>query len=76
MSKLDDPQLHHQIKALGVAMFIPVSLAVGPLTGFFAGRFLMQKYALPVYVLFICIAVGFLASVSETIRVIKFLFKE
>ena len=69
-------EIYSHLKVLGVAIFIPVSLAVGPVAGYFAGNYLVKKFSLPVYTLFICITLGFFSSVFETIQLIKFLFKE
>jgi len=76
MPKLDDPQLHYQLKVLGVAMFIPLLLGVGPIAGFFIGHFLVKQYAMPLYVIFICITLGAVSVTLETIRLVKFLFRE
>ena len=60
------------IRTAGLLSFIPFVLASGPLAGYFLGEFLVKRFSLPLYVLYISIAVGFLASVSETIRIIRF----
>jgi len=69
-------EIYNHLKVLGVAVFIPVSLAVGPVAGYFAGAYLVKKFTLPIYSLYICITLGFFSSVFETIQLIKFMFKE
>ncbi len=68
--------LYYRIKIVGVALFIPVSLALGPVAGYFLGDFLVKRFSLPISVLFLCIILGFISSFIETVNIIKFLFKE
>jgi hypothetical protein len=73
---MSNKEVYSRIRVLGVAMMIPVSIAVGPIVGFFSGRYFIERFSLPAYTLFIFITLGFLASVLETVRIIKFMFKE
>jgi hypothetical protein len=43
----------------------------GPLGGYFAGEFLVTKFGAPRFVMMIFTAVGFMASVIETVKIIK-----
>ena len=63
------------VKTVGLVSFIPFMLAAGALSGYFVGVFLQKKLNLPVYVVLISIAFGFLAGVMEMIRVLKALAK-
>ncbi len=67
---------YKRIKVLGVVLFIPFAVGIGPLAGFFTGVYLARKFSLGVYVIFICITIGFLSGIFETIRIIKFIFRE
>jgi hypothetical protein len=41
------------------------------LTGYFAGLFLQQKFGLPRYIIFLGVGLGFLAAISETVKILK-----
>jgi hypothetical protein len=64
-------EAYKRIKVAGLLSFIPIILAAGPLGGYILGDFLGKRFHLPVYTQAICITLGFLGSVRETIRVIK-----
>jgi hypothetical protein len=66
------PEVYKWIRTAGLLSFIPFVLASGPLAGYFLGDFLVKKLGLPQYILYISITAGFLASIHETIRIIKF----
>ena len=72
----DKQGVYTRIKILGVALFIPISLALGPVAGYFLGNFLVKRFSLPISVLFLCIILGFISSVFETTNIIKFLLRE
>ncbi|MFH0764315.1 MAG: AtpZ/AtpI family protein [Candidatus Omnitrophota bacterium] len=55
--------------------FIPFVLAAGPIAGYLAGEYLIKKFGLPSYISFIFAAVGFAASIRETIRIIRIAIK-
>jgi len=67
--------LYKWIKIAGILSFIPFVLAAGPLAGYFAGRYLQGRFNFPTYVLFILITIGFIGSVSETVKIIKIALK-
>ena len=69
-------ETYQRIKILGVVLFIPFAVGIGPLAGFFMGLYLARKFSLGVYVIFICITLGFLSGAFETVRIIKFIFRE
>ena len=59
------------IKISGLLALLPIVLAVGPLTGYIAGDWLVTYFKLPSYVTIICVILGFAAAVQETFRIIK-----
>lgn len=68
--------IYTQLRILGAAMFIPLFLAVGPISGFYLGVFLVRKYSLHISALFICVTLGLVAGTLETIKIIKFIMRE
>jgi hypothetical protein len=66
--------LYKRVKIAGMVFFIPVMLAAGPFAGYFAGDYLAKKTGLA-YILFICIGIGFMASIMEIIRIIRLVTK-
>jgi len=68
---MEKVQAYKWIKVAGFLSFIPVVLVAGPFSGYIAGDFLVGKFKLPSYAVFICIGLGFAASITETIRIIK-----
>lgn len=51
--------------------FVPIILLTGPLAGFFVGDYLRKKFGFVPYTTIITMAIGFIASISETVRIIK-----
>ncbi|MFA5116360.1 MAG: hypothetical protein WC486_03670 [Candidatus Omnitrophota bacterium] len=60
------------VRTAGVLSFIPFVLVSGPVAGYFLGDFLVKKFTFPGYLTYICITVGFIASVHETVKIIRF----
>lgn len=63
--------LFRWIKLGGLLTLIPIVLATGPLAGYLAGEWLMLKLAFPRYTAIICVIIGFLAAMGETVKIIK-----
>ena len=63
------------IKIGGLLSFMPVMMAAGPLGGYFLADYLEKKFGFPGFTSVICITIGFIASVRETIRIIKLALK-
>jgi hypothetical protein len=63
--------LYRWIKIGGLLSFLPFILGAGPIAGFYLGSYLEKKFGLPSYVSIVLITVGFMASVRETIRIVK-----
>ena len=65
------PKAFKWIKVSGLLALLPIVLAVGPLTGYIAGDWLVTYFKLPPYITIICVILGFAAAVQESIRIIK-----
>ena len=63
------------IKIGGLLSFIPIVMATGPLGGYFLADYLEKKFGFPDFTSIICITVGFIASIRETIRIIRLALK-
>ena len=72
---MEKPKIYKWIKLLGFLMFIPMILLAGPLSGYIVGDFLVKKFKISGYATFIFIGVGFLASLVETVRIIRLAIK-
>ncbi|HOW36507.1 MAG TPA: hypothetical protein PL155_08860 [Candidatus Omnitrophota bacterium] len=68
-------QIYSWIKIGGFIGFIPAILALGPLAGYYAGEYLEKRFNLPSHLPFLLAAFGFIASVNETIRIIRLIIK-
>jgi uncharacterized membrane protein len=62
---------YRKIKIIGFVTFIPCILAAGPLSGYFIGIFLREKFNLPFYVVFFGVGIGFLGAFMEVIKILK-----
>jgi hypothetical protein len=69
-------KIYKWIKIGGLLSFIPVLMAAGPMAGYFLGDILRKKFGLPYFTTAICVAIGFITSVYETIKIIKIALKE
>ena len=64
-------EVYNWIKVGGLLSLIPFVLVAGPLMGYVAFDYLHKRFDVPPYVSYLFITVGFVASVRETIRIIK-----
>ena len=64
-------EFYARIRLAGILSYIPLVLFTGPFVGYLAGDYLAKKLKAPTSVLLICIALGFLSSIIEIIRIIK-----
>jgi len=62
-------------KVWGLISFIPVILAAGPLAGYFMGDYLEKKMGFAPYLSLLCMALGFVTSVREIIKILKLIDK-
>jgi len=60
-----------QIRQLGLLGTIPILLVVGPVVGFFIGRWLDEKLGTEPYLLILFLIFGFIASGREIYGIIK-----
>ncbi len=63
-------KVYKWIKIGGLLSFIPIVMAAGPLAGYFAADYLEKRLGLPNITSAICITIGFVASVRETVKII------
>lgn len=65
---------YKRVKIAGMVAFIPIMLAAGPFAGYFTGDYLAKKTGLS-YIIYICIGLGFMASIMEIARIIRIVTK-
>ncbi|MCX6826534.1 MAG: AtpZ/AtpI family protein [candidate division Zixibacteria bacterium] len=58
-------------RQIGLLTTIPILLAVGPLVGFFIGRWLDSKFGTEPYLMVLFLVFGFVASGREIYRLLK-----
>ena len=58
-------------RQLGILGTIPILIAVGPLVGFFIGRWLDSKFGTDPYLLILFLIFGFIATGKEVYKLIK-----
>ncbi len=68
-------KVYKWIKIGGLLSFIPVVLAAGPLAGYFLADYLEKGLNFPGWTSAICVTVGFIAGVMETVKIIKLALK-
>jgi F0F1-type ATP synthase assembly protein I len=61
----------HQVRQIGILTTVPFVLLLGPLIGYFAGSWIDRKFGVSPYAMTVFIALGFAASVRETVRIIR-----
>jgi len=67
----DKRGLYKKIKLFGYASFIPLMLIAGPLSGYYFGTFLDEKFHFGMNAVMISVLLGFGAGVLEVARIIK-----
>jgi len=72
MSKND---FYKRIKIITVLSVIPFFVAIGPISGYFAGKYFISQFHWDNGFLIVFILLGTLASVIETIKTIKLALK-
>ena len=68
MTRNDKQRLITQI---GVFMTMPFVMAIPPIVGWFLGTWLDKKLSTEPYLMYLFLALGFLAGVREVYRIIK-----
>ncbi len=64
-------ELYKWVKVGGLLSIIPIVLVTGPILGYLAGDFLVKRFNLHFFVIYIFAAIGFISSIRETIRIIR-----
>ena len=64
-------EIYKRIKIAGIMFFIPLTLAAGPLSGYFLGDFLQNKFGLSFYFSIGFVILGFIASIVEVVRIVR-----
>ena len=70
-----DQASYKQVKIVGFLSFIPIVLFAGPLMGYIAADYLMTRFNWVSYLPIVGAALGFVASVNESIRIIRIVLK-
>lgn len=68
-------EFYRLAKVWGLISFIPAVLAAGPLAGYFLGDYLERKIGFAPYLSLLCLALGFVTSVREIIKILKLIHK-
>lgn len=71
----DKQVIYRYIRVGGLLSSIPFVLVSGPLAGYLAAEFLKEKFHLNALAALALIALGFICSFIETIRIIRNLLK-
>lgn len=71
MIMMKGEELYRWVRTAGLLALIPIVLACGPLGGYLIADLLIKKLTLPGYTTIICVILGFIAGVRETVRIIK-----
>lgn len=64
-------EIYRWIRLGGFFTYIPVALASGPFAGYVIGDYLRKGFDIAPVVVPVCIAVGAVASIAETVRIIR-----
>lgn len=71
----DKAEIYKRIKIIGALSFIPLVLGTGAVAGYFAGKFLEDTFHAPAFVLPILVTLGFIGSLFETVKILRFVIK-
>ena len=66
-----DPKKVNSWRQIGLLSSIPFILALAPIVGYFLGKFLDQKFRTEPWLSLVLLALGFVAGVRETIKIVK-----
>lgn len=67
-----DPESRYRYARLvGTLGSVPLMLGVGPLLGFFAGRWLDRRFGTSPWLQFVFLALGFVAAVRYIVRLLR-----
>ena len=68
-------EFYARIRTAGLLAIIPIVLATGPLGGYLIADLLVKKLGLPGYATAVCVILGFIAGIRETIKIIRIAIK-
>lgn len=63
--------IYKWVKIGGLLSFLPFVLGAGPIAGYFLGNYLEKRFGLPAYVSIVTVTIGIIASLRETIRIVR-----
>ena len=66
-----DPKKATAWRQIALLSSIPFILALAPIVGYFLGKFLDQKFRTQPWLSIVLLALGFVAGVRETVKIIK-----
>jgi len=72
---MEKAEFYKWVKIAGILSFLPITLAAGPVGGYFAGVYLEKRFGLPWYLTLILIGAGIIVSIKETVRIIMLVIK-
>lgn len=63
------------VQVAGLAFAIPFEVAAGPFVGYFIGDYLRHSFGVHRYIVFILIAAGFAAGITNVVLTVKMMIK-
>ena len=71
MVKNGDDKDYRYIRQVGLLTTIPVMLLSGPLIGFLIGNYIDKRFGTAPWFMVLFVCIGFVASIRQTIAIIK-----
>jgi ATP synthase protein I len=71
MVKNGDEKNYRFVRQVGLLTTIPVMLLSGPLIGFLIGDYIDKRFGTTPWFMIICLILGFVASIRQTINIIR-----
>ena len=68
-------EFYARIRTAGLLAIIPIVLATGPLGGYLIAELLVDKLGFPGYTTAVCVILGFIAGIRETVKIIRIAIK-
>lgn len=59
------------VQIAGLAVSIPFEIAAGPFIGYFIGDYVIKQFAFHKFIMYVFIAMGFAASVTNTALIVR-----
>ena len=72
---MERKELYKRIKIAGMVSYIPLMLAAPALAGFFLGDYLQKRFSLPFSFLILCVCLGIVIGIRESVRIIRLVLK-